>query len=589
VRLWNSKTGSAEGTLPGHQGVVMSLAFHPSGDWLASGGYDRTVRLWEVATKRLVRTFEAPSGVAVVAFSPDGRLLAAVCRDHSVVIGDTDRGVFRPPIKLSATVPPEGDSNTEAFFDRRGERLTVMFTSSVGNPAYVIEAATNRVLHVLTNTADRARPLSPDNRGLYLGGASSVRLTHLGPGDVSTHSVLRRTSSDRIVVSAGDKHLVAVMSPGVFIRLWNLDSGRELRSLQLNVQYTFQDISIPRGIDLSPEGRTFAINDSRKVYLWRNVLGQKSAKASLSPDRLTTLALDPVRRVAVVGAHDGTVTLWDVSTRSTLRRWNGHAGSVYGVAFAPDGQTLASAGADGWVRVWSAADGQLVHALRGGTGQVIAVAFDRSGRRLAAGGDDRQVVTWNTTTWNIVGTMLEAHEGPIQAITFPDDGTLVTAGGDQTIKLWDAGSGRRRRTLTPARPPDAGSGPTGPFFNVAVSPDGRQIVAACYDGTVVVWDASSGAIVRTLTGHGGQQVYQAIFSPDGRRIITAGADRTVKLWDAVLGYETLELRHDAPVSATAITPDGFRLLAAGWDGTVTLWDATPVVHDPGQGATVVRP
>jgi WD40 repeat protein len=583
VRLWNSQTGSAEGVLPGHKGGVLGLAFHPRGIWLASGGYDRTIRLWEVATRRPVWEFQAPSVVETVVFSPDGRLLAGACHDLTVVIGDTERGVVGPPIKLPGTLPPEGDSGSAAFFDRGGQRLTVMFSNSADNPAYVIEAAKNRLLHPLA--ADRARPLSPENHDLYLGGPSSVRLLRIGPRDVVTHSVMRRGNHDRVVLGAGDKHLVASTSTGVLIRLWNFDSGRVLRSLQVN---GIQDWALSRGIDLSSEGRTLALSDAKKVCLWRNLLGQKSAKVSLGPDRLTTLALDPAGRVAAVGAHDGTVTLWDMSTRTTLRSWNGHERSVYGVAFAPDGQTLASAGADGWVRVWSTADGQRVRTLRGGPGQVFAVAFDPSGRRLADGGDDRQLVIWDSKTWNVVETTVEAHEGSIQGIAFsPDGGMLATAGSDQTIKLWDPGSDRSLRTLTRSRDPD--TAPTGPFFNVAFSPDGRRVVAACYDGTAVVWDARSGAVVHTLSGHGGQQVYQAVFSPDGRRIITAGADRTVKLWDAVLGSETLELRQDAPVSAVAMTRDGFRLLAGGWDGMWTLWDAMPVVPNPGQGAVVARP
>ena len=126
----------------------------------------------------------------------------------------------------------------------------------------------------------------------------------------------------------------------------------------------------------------------------------------------------------------------------------------------------------------------------------------------------------------------------------------------------------------------------GPFYSVAFSPDGRQVVAACSERIAVVWDARSGSVRHTLTGHV-DKVRQATFSPDpgGRRIITAGHDGGVKIWDAVLGTETLELRHDGPVASALLTPDGYQLIAAGWDGVVKFWDGTPVTRE---GAFVGR-
>jgi WD40 repeat protein len=325
------------------------------------------------------------------------------------------------------------------------------------------------------------------------------------------------------------------------------------------------------------------------VQIWYNLLGQKSATGHLGRDRLLSLTISPEGGVAAIACRDTTVKIWDLSRRQVLRSLSGHEGPVYGIAFSPDGRLVASAGADGKVCAWDTTDWQLLQTLRSGPGQVLAVAFDRSGRLLAAGGDERTVVTWRTTDWQQSPSWGEIHDGPIRGLAFsPDGSSLATASADQTVQIRDIESGRLIRTLKLSE-----LSTSGPFSSVAFSPDGRQIVAACAsvnekDGTAVVWDTHTGAILLTLTGHVGQ-VYDARFSPDGRRIITAGEDHTVKLWDSTLGIETFELRRDDRVTSVAMTPDGLQLVAACWDGTITVWDARPIKRIAGQGATLFQP
>jgi hypothetical protein len=116
-------------------------------------------------------------------------------------------------------------------------------------------------------------------------------------------------------------------------------------------------------------------------------------------------------------------------------------------------------------------------------------------------------------------------------------------------------------------------GHEGAVWAAGFSPDGARIVSGSYDQTVRVWDAASGKQLLVLRGHEGP-VWAAGFSPDGARIVSGSDDKTVRVWDAASGKELLVLRgHEGPVYAVGFSPDGTRIVSGSWDQTVRVWPA----------------
>jgi eukaryotic-like serine/threonine-protein kinase len=165
---------------------------------------------------------------------------------------------------------------------------------------------------------------------------------------------------------------------------------------------------------------------------------------------------------------------------------------------------------------------------------------------------------------------LKGHAGGVISAGFSPNGSrVVTASGDNTAKVWDARSGALVLTLTGHAPGDFGAG----ILSASFSPDGSRIVTGGADATAKVWDARTGAEILTLRGHT-ESVFSARFSPDGEHIVTASHDKTAKVWDARSGALVLTLTgHTGWISSASFSPDGARIVTASYDQTAKVWDA----------------
>jgi WD40 repeat protein len=160
---------------------------------------------------------------------------------------------------------------------------------------------------------------------------------------------------------------------------------------------------------------------------------------------------------------------------------------------------------------------------------------------------------------------LKGHTNAVASVAFSPDGhTLASGSHDGTVRLWNTSTGVEIATLQ-------GRG------CVAFSPDGRTLAAVSADGNVNLWDVATGRTAVTLQGHK-HGVSSLAFSPDGKRLASGGRDSTVKLWDTTTGQRVRTLEKTGIDSCVAFSPDGNTIAIGsgsepfGHSWTVTLWD-----------------
>jgi WD40 repeat protein len=388
-----------------------------------------------------------------------------------------------------------------------------------------------------------------------------LRTLSRGNGYRPVHSVAYSPDGRRIVSGSRDDD----NNTGT-IKIWDAETGQELRILSGQMDYV-------NSVAFSPDGRRIVSgagaiqgmsgkNTVATVKIWDVETGRELRTLSGHSEYVTSAAFSPNGRYITSGSLDGTVKIWDPKTGRELRTLMGDLNGVGSVAFSPDSRyIIARFFMYAPFKVWDAETGRELYSLSGGF-----PVFSPDGRRIVSVlyDDDNTVRVWDAATGRELRT-LSGHSKCVTSAAFSSDGRrIVSASDDNTVRVWDAESGRELRAFS-AQGDNSGPGPN--FWNIAFSPDGQRIAANYFDGTVMVWDTETGRELRTLSGG------SPVFSPDGKTIVTDSSN-IIKIWDAATGRELRTLSgHSGYLRSVAYSPDGKIIISCSSDSTTRLWDA----------------
>ncbi len=454
VRIWPLASEDTSAALPGHDYPVVDVAISGDGGRIASASLDKSAKVWDAATRKLLFTCDHDHWVTAVSFSADGKNLATSSWDKQLKIWDGRTGQF-----LFALDELPGPVRNLAF-SPDSSRLAA---SCQDHSVVVWDLVTKKTIRKWPGEPGKVRTVAFSSDGQLL---ASVNFD-LGKQE----GRVLKVPATPLGVSFGDDATLAAGAADGNVYLWNV--ADDAISGQLR-----EHKGAIRALAFNPVRSQWATGaEDGDIVLWKQPLGDKESLKGHSR-WVQALAFNRAGDALASGSADGIVKLWNLNEPMKARSISAHLGPVRGLAFRDDGKCLASSGSDRDVHLWDPATATKLFTLKHDA-PVLAVVFQPGDTLIATACADRIIRLWDSKTGQPIRD-LRGHTHAVTCLTFSPDGQrLVSGSDDATLKIWDPTTGQETLTLR---------GHTQGITGVAFSPNASRLASSSWDQTIRLWE-----------------------------------------------------------------------------------------------------
>lgn len=546
----------------GHFDDVTALSHSADGQWLASGGEDERLLVWDLQTWEVVTSFDCGVCWSIwdITFSPDSTMLAVTSEKGGLWVWDTnDWGVHEPGAGLSAR---------SIAFSPDSSELIVTGTNAQGSPTITVLSTsewTTLAEHPLPNGSPYSLALSPNGDDLMVGHTNGSIGVWSTSDWTRTHLLEHHTSQVTALGFSPDGTMAASGDFNSDLRLWNTENWS--LSASDDVRYnSIHDVTF--------------IDDNQLAVAYGGQLGIRTTDTlqetqtlfSNGQTQLRVVDLSPDRNSMMVGGETGSALLRyiDASTGGLLVEPQIHDRTVRAIATSNDGNLVATGDEGGRVVLWNGASVEIQHVLQADS-EVGSVLFSPEGSTVYALTTNGSIHGWNTTYGtNSINLSTGSTDLAPDLLDLSPDGQILAAANlrSSAITIWRTSDWTEITSLSGVSWPQS----------IEFSPDGGLLAVGegstsvqGGEGQVHVWSTSTWSKETTVTGFDAEAYVQ--FSPDGSMLWISSAEGD--WWDqsyVTKGYDTLDwalnLTHPGVQRVLGASADGVYLLHADCGGTL---------------------
>ncbi len=550
-------------------------------------------------------------GNAAIAYSPDGKTLAAVAtytsfEGDTILLLDAKTGDVKAaleghePVARSAAFSPDG--KTLVSGGAHGDASIRVWDVETGAPLKTLDAKRGGGVGVVV-------AYSPDGRTLVSGSGGAVILWDAE--NWTERAIVPASTTNALAYSPDGQRIAYSAAFSQEIYLLDGLTGEPVGSLKGHRQNVAT-------VAYSPDGKTLASGGAKgELLLWDSYTGKRIKKLKRSAFAVKSLAFSPDSKTLLSGGYGDAMRLWDVQTGKLIREIQDSEGA-WSVVYSPDGTTIASGSLNAGVRLWNPETGEQVNTLYSNQNAVRFLAFSLDGDIIVYSDRQGKIEMLNAKTLAKTTSLQDRPYGSTGSAALSPDGKTLAAGSSGISDLlfwpiaahhWDDDKRRagreaaKKEFLERAKTIELNGGGSmtsriavsdlenavqsnryvygfdihfiGNVNCIAYSPDGNTLASGggrTDRGTLVLSGAETPSIKAIIKGHK-RAVRFVAFSPDGKTLASGGLDRTARFWDAETGAAIRDLKgHQGMAYAGAYSPDG-KTLAVASSETLAVWDA----------------